>query len=96
MNGADAIALFLAMFILVIGSAVLYILWDNSCKKFDEVSHKIDNCLHPLDKRMRSVELFLENKIESDEDQALFDDIVQAREEYERCLSGLSECMERY
>lgn len=95
MMGGDVLVQFGCGILLIFGLAIFYILWDNSCKKFDEVSGKIDLCMEPLSGRMLKTESLLEKYIHTDEDKETFEEIVKFRKIYECRLNKLQDCLKR-
>ena len=91
----DVLTQFLCGLLLIFGAAIFYVLWDNSCRKFDEVSDKIDRCMEPLSGRMLTTETLLEKYIKTDDDKEVFKQIVEYRRVYECRLNKLKDCLRR-
>lgn len=88
---SDSGTQFICGFLLILGAAVFYVLWDNSVKKFDEVVEKIDLCMEPLYGWMVTTESLLEKYIKTDKDREYFAQIVKFRKIYECRLNSLKD-----
>ena len=81
--------------LLIFGFAIFYVLWDNSCRKFNEALDKINLCMEPLSGRMLITENLLEKHIVTEEDKQTFKETIEYRKVYECRLNILKDCLKR-
>lgn len=82
----DAVTAFISGFIIIMFGAVFYVLWDNSCKKFQEFEEHIKELLDLQSRWMDEVEkLILESN----------DNIIEIRKNYEEKRLKLTTCIRK-
>ncbi len=92
---SNVISQFACGLVLIFGFAIFYVLWDNSCKKFDEAINKMDDCMDHLSGRMLITEKLLEKYNITEEDKKTFKELIEYRRIYECHLITLKECLKR-
>lgn len=83
----EVVTEFISGFLLIMGFAIFYVLWDNSCKKFQEFEKLTIERLNALDFWMNAVEESLEsNNVD-------VTNIKKFRKEYNECKSKIVNCV---
>ena len=82
----DVVTAFISGFIIIMFGAIFYVLWDNSCKKFQEFEKHIKELLDLQSQWMDEVEkLTLESN----------NNIIKIRKEYEEKRLKLIDCIRK-
>jgi hypothetical protein len=92
----DAVAAFLVGVFLVIVGAVFYVLWDNSCKKFDDITKRQDACMEAIDARFAAADVMLEaiarlHPIYAD----MYSNVKEAHKNYTCAKNKLESCIKQ-
>ena len=86
----DAIVEYLCGFIIIIASAIFYVLWDNSVKKFNEYEKYNLECKNAQDAWMTEVEKVL---LKCSNTNLYY--IKQQHEHYNECKKKLENCIKK-
>lgn len=87
----DAVTAFISGFVVIISWAILYVLWDNSCKKMCEFQANVKELIIKQDAWMDAVEDVLINCSGTN---LYF--VKQCRDNYETCKIKLEKCIKNH
>lgn len=87
----DAVTTFISGFVVIISWAILYVLWDNSCKKMYEFQINVKDLIVSQDLWMDAIE----NTLEECSGTNLYF-VKQYRDNYETCKIKLEKCIKNH